>query len=171
MTGEKHTAFIEISSCHEEKSLAELVREAYSNQLIFFECGIGKHNKQWYRVKKGDTIIYMIDGVTVCKGEVILKIQRVYKPTFGTEHDDCKTFSEFAKEMCPRNFCDDDWLLSMEQKHAKAISENKLLFVVFAIVKTECLFQANKCLLLDKIAEMEQAEADMASVGIYSLNE
>jgi len=167
---ENRIIFIETLSCNSEKTLGDLVGEAYSNQLAFFECSVGHYNKQWYNIKRGDTIVYMIDGVTACKGEVILKIQRVYKPIFMPDHEEYKTFSEFAKEMCPRNFSDDDWLLFAQQKHTKAIAKDKLFFVVFAIVRTNCLFQKNKSILLDKVAEMEQAEVDMASIGICSLN-
>src|SRR5271169_5300765 len=126
---EHDTIFVDVKSAHSYLSLYELINEAYDQeQISIFQYQIGSHIPAWRKAKVGDEVIYAIDDVGVCGGEITFLRTRAYRPIWYPDHDPIyKTHISFTQEMCCDVF-DDEWVKCMINQHIDAIERKRWLF-------------------------------------------
>ena len=160
MSDNQNTIFIDRMSVHCRRSLADLVAESHSSQIPFFEINIGNYIKQWKGVKLGTHLIYSIDNVGLCGGEIRYVKIKAYRPRWFPDYENYKTFLSFIRAMCCESY-DDNWKNEMAQIGVNAIDKKRWLFVAFAIMVPQYFYHSNKSLLDEKIKEMDRAEKEM----------
>lgn len=154
------TLFIDLQSVHSIRPLDVLVREAYSTEFPFFETSTGHFIKQWRKAERGDKVIYSIDDIGVCGGTVRFIKSRAFRPRVLPDHNNYKTYVEFARSLCCRSL-DNEWKKIMIERHLEAIGQGRWLFATFALISPTHFYMANKKLLEAKVNELESAEKEL----------
>lgn len=160
MSCDRNTVFVDIMSVNSSRSLADLVKESYSDQVPFFDVSIGKYIKQWRGVKRGNHLVYSIDNVGLCGGEIRYVKTRAFRPLWLPDYESYKTFVGFVRSMCHESY-DDEWKEEMIRVGVEAIDQKRWLFVAFAVMAPNYFYHSNKIILEEKIQEMARAEREM----------
>lgn len=155
----QNTMFVDVQSVHSPLSLSELVKIACGEQIPFFEVSTGHFLKQWHNAKDGDKIIYGIDNVAVCQGNITFIKKKVFRPMWIADHEFYKCFVDFARAYGDDVF-DKAWQEDMIKKHIAAIGRKRWLFVCFAVMEPTVSYHSNVELLKGKIREMDEAERE-----------
>ena len=160
MEDKKNSIYIEVKSSNSFFSLGELVDEAYSHQISVFHCRMGHHFPMWRKISVGDNVIYAIDDLPVCGGEISFLKKIAFRPRWFPDHETYKASVCFAQGMCCHIF-DESWAARMVQQHIDAIEKKRWFFVVFAVVKPTYHLLTNKPILDDKVKTIIEADEEM----------
>lgn len=154
---EENTIYVDVLSSYSIRPLADLIKDAYSEQVPFFECSIGKYLKSWHQAKEGDTVIYCIDQIAVCSGSITFIKKKVFRPLWVPDNQIYSVFVDFVRIMCNKSF-DRGWQNRMIRQHSVAIKQKKWLFATFAVMQPSLTYSHNKEILMEKAKMMEEAD-------------
>jgi len=164
MSGKGNTIFVDILSSYSFRPLNVLVKEACSRKVVpIFQYDIGKYLKVWRNAKVNDQIVYSIDQIALCHGEIRYIKFQTFRPLFLPDHQNYRTFVNFASTVCSGTF-EEKWNEFMIQKHVDAIEKHKWLFAVFVVFEPGMIYSSNRSILMEKVRRMDEAESRESSV-------
>lgn len=168
----RDNVFIDVKSSNSFRSLAELVEDAFDNNVITVcQFRIGEHLPKWRNTIKGDQVIYAIDDIGCVGGEINYICKRVFRPRWMPDNNDYKGLINFAHGMNPTQF-NQKWVEYMIEQHCEAINQKRWLFFVLAAIEPTYHLTHNKKFLLDKANQMIDAEEELDKEAIkWSMGE
>ena len=156
----KNAVYIDVCSSESDYSLEYLLKEALSDQIVFFNVKIGNHLRAWKNARRGGRLTYYIDNIAICSGEIIYFKKRAFRPLWRPDHEYYKTFVDLAQILCSHKY-DQNWIDEMVHVGIDAIDKKRWLFVAFAIVEPMMVFTTNKEILEDKIKLQDTASQEL----------
>lgn len=160
-----NTIHLDVKSACSWNPLPQLAEEAYSEQISVFDYQIGRHMPLWRHSKIGDTVIYSIDDITVCSGEITFVKSKAFRPRWRPDNELYVMFIDFAQTMCCQTF-DKKWAQFMKRQHVLAMEQKRWMFVVCAIIQPTLHYTSNRAILEERVKEaiaFEDEQAKMSS--------
>lgn len=145
--------YLNVKSAYAYNHISELVTEAYSQQISIFECEIGRHIPLWRNAKINDTVIYSIDDIALCCGEISHIKSKAFRPVWFPDHDYFRTFVDFTQSMCCQTFSE-SWAKNIHTQHVEAIKAGRWIFAVCVVIKTRYHYIGNKPAIQERVREV-----------------
>jgi hypothetical protein len=157
--------YLNVRSTHSWKHIGELADEVYSQQIAVFEHKIGEHMPLWRTAKIGDHIVYNIDDIALCGGEISFIKSKAFRPKWLPDNRDFKIFVDFAQSMACESLSK-NWAKYMINQHVEAIEKHgKWLFAVFAIIRPMYHYAGNKSIIYEKVKDVVAYEEEQARIS------